>query len=204
MLRYVSYLFLLLGSACVSVEQASYRVIQTMDGVEIRDYPPQLVAQVVVTEPFDKAGNEGFRLLADFIFGNNTKKQSIQMTSPVAQKKLTSEKIKMTAPVEMQAIETSYQIRFYMPATYTKETLPVPIDSRVQILEHPGGVYAARSYSGSWSQSRYQQEATRLHHVLENSSYKASGSVVFARYNSPWTLWFLRRNEVLVKVIPRQ
>ena len=203
MLKYLSCLIFCLGSACVSVEQAKYRVIEKIDGVEIREYPPQLVAQVVVAEPFDKAGSAGFRLLAGFIFGNNKTKQSIEMTSPVLQKNLTSEKIKMTAPVEMQAVEASYYIRFYMPAIYTKESLPVPNDSRVQIIEHPGGLYAAKSYSGSWSQARYQQEETNLNQVLESSSYRASGSTVFARYNSPWTLWFLRRNEVIVKVIPR-
>jgi hypothetical protein len=89
-----------------------------------------------------------------------------------------------------------------MPSGYSLETLPRPTDSRVRLRRIDGRLMAARTYSGTWSEDRYRENETELLRVVKAAGLQPLGVPVFARYNSPFTLWFLRRNEVLVEVAP--
>jgi effector-binding domain-containing protein len=185
----------------MAIEEPAFSVESKTDVYEIRKYDPYLVAEVKVQGSFAEAGNKGFRPLADFIFGNNTSSAKIDMTSPVSQKPQ-SEKIEMTAPVNLTNEGGAFVVQFAMPKKYTLETLPKPNDPRVQIREIAAKRVAVLSYSGSWSEERYQKKLALLLSSLEKDGHKVIGDASFARYNPPWQLWFLRRNEIWVEVTP--
>ena len=191
-----------MGASAMAYEEPQYRVIKQIGQLEVRDYAPYLVAETRVALPFDQAGNEAFNILAGYIFGKNKSQQKMEMTAPVIQAPA-SEKIEMTAPVLQTpagGAEESYVFSFVMPARFTRETLPVPLDSRVNIREIPARTMAALTYSGTWSQSRYEKHEAALLAAVREAGLQALGKPEFARYNSPFTPWFLRRNEVMVEI----
>ena len=123
------------GPIMSDVEQAKYTVIQSSGNIEQRDYDQLIVAETEVSGDRKEAINSGFRTIADYIFGNNIATQKIAMTAPVIQQN--NEKVSMTAPVIQQSNNGKWQVRFVMPATYTLESLPVPVNKSVKIRTIP-------------------------------------------------------------------
>lgn len=189
---------LITGDA-MAIERAKYTVVEREGNFELRQYEPHLVAETIKEGDFDEVGNEGFRRLFDYISGKNRKQQSISMTAPVSQE-ADSEKISMTAPVNQVRVGGKYRITFLMPAKYTMETLPEPLDTRVELKEVPGQLIAALRYSGTWSRDRYEKKRVRLQALMRQKGLEPAGEAIFARYNPPFMPWFLRRNEVLIPV----
>jgi hypothetical protein len=183
----------------MAIEEPEYKSLEQAGDFELRHYKPHIVAETMVDGAFSDVGNEGFRRLADYIFGNNRKKASIDMTAPVSQAP-SSEKIAMTAPVNQTVLNDKWRVTFTMPAKYTMETLPEPLDPRVVLKREPGRLMAAIRYSGTWSQKRYEMHEKRLRSLILERGLEPVGDPIFARYNPPFTLWFLRRNEVLIPV----
>ena len=201
----VAWAFLLATAICLGVgdamaiEEPEYETLEQAGDFELRQYEPHIVAETMVDGAFSDVGSEGFRRLADYIFGNNRKKASIAMTAPVSQAP-GSEKIAMTAPVNQAMLDDKWRVTFTMPAKYTMETLPEPLDPRVVLRQEPGRLTAAVRYSGTWSQERYEMNEKRLRSLIMERGLEPVGDPIFARYNPPFTLWFLRRNEVLIPV----
>jgi len=191
--------FSLGAGQAMAIEEPGYTVIEQVDNFELRMYEPKIVAETLVEGDFSEVGNEGFRRLAGYIFGDNRKQQDIDMTAPVSQQS-DSEKIAMTAPVSQETLDGKWRITFTMPAEYTMETLPMPLDDRVILKQEPAQLMAAIRYSGTWSRERYQEKEASLRAFMDAQGLRAVGEPVFARYNAPFTLWFLRRNEVLIPV----
>jgi hypothetical protein len=183
----------------MALEEARYAVLEREGDFELRQYEPQIIAETLVEGDFQEVGNEGFRRLYDYISGKNRRQQAIPMTAPVAQEGA-SEKISMTAPVNQEQVGGKWRITFLMPSQYTMETLPEPLDARVQLTKVPGKLKAALSYSGTWSRGRYEDKEKRLKELIRERGLKIVGEPVFARYNPPFMPWFLRRNEVLIPV----
>jgi hypothetical protein len=183
----------------MATEEAKYTVIERDGDYELRQYEPHIVAGTLVEGDFETVGKEGFRRLYDYISGNNRKRQSIAMTAPVSQE-ASNEKIPMTAPVNQERIGAKWSITFLMPAQYTMETLPAPLDTRVVLKEEPARLMAAIKYSGTWSKKRYEKRKAELLRLIEKRSLRPGGEPIFARYNPPFMPWFLRRNEVLIPV----
>ena len=183
-------------------EEPVYRVVKTTEQIEVREYAPYLIAETRVAAPFDEAGNAAFKILAGYIFGNNRSQQKMEMTAPVSQTPA-SEKMEMTAPVAQTPAagnEEAYVFSFVMPSRYTRATLPEPLDQRVSIREIPARTMAVLTYSGTWSQSRYQEHEAELMAAVREAGLTPAGKPVFARYNSPFALWFMRRNEIMIEV----
>jgi hypothetical protein len=195
-----SFLFLLIGGSAMAIEEPSYTIEKKFDDFEIRAYGPTLVAETKVESDFDEAGNRAFRVLADYIFGNNRGEVKIGMTAPVSQQKSQGEKIEMTAPVTQSKQGGVYVIQFMMPAKFTRQTLPEPNDPRVLIREIPARSIAVYTYSGSWSESRYKEKRALFEEALRKQGLKTKGEAIWARFNSPFSLWFLRRNEIWFEV----
>ena len=192
--------FITVGEKCaVAIEEASYTVIEQNGDFDLRQYAPHIVAETTVEGAFDKVGSEGFRRLAGYINGENRTKQSIAMTTPVSQE-AQSEKIAMTAPVGQEKSGDRWRITFVMPSEYALDTLPEPIDSRIETKQEPGRLMAAVRYSGTWSRKGYEENKERLLAWIEEQGFKQTGDPVWARYDPPFMPWFLRRNEVLVPV----
>lgn len=189
----------------MAIETLAYTVVERFDDIEIRQYDGYVVAETEVDGDRRAATNEGFRRLAGYIFGSNHGDRKIAMTAPVLQAE--GRKIAMTAPVLQQAAgsgaatETGpWLIQFTMPAAYTLDSLPEPIDARVHLRAEPPRRVAAYRYSGGWSTGRYEQKLAQLTDALVRRGLVAVGTPVWARYNPPITPWFLRRNEILVPV----
>lgn len=191
--------FLMGSCAVLGVEKVQYDVIEKNDAIEIRQYEPYLVAETLVDADFNDAGNVAFRLLFDYISGANRTQESIAMTAPVTQQPK-SEKIAMTAPVTQQAAEGSYAVSFVMPAKYTLDTLPQPTDPAVIVRQVPGYRAAVIRYSGGWSQKNYQAKKAALEAFIKDNNLTVAGEPIWARYDPPFQLWFLRRNEVIIPV----
>ena len=192
--------FITIGEkSAVAIEEVPYTVIEQNGAFELRQYPPHIVAETTVEGAFDQVGNEGFRRLADYINGENRSKQSIAMTAPVSQE-AQPEKIAMTAPVSQEKSGDRWRITFVMPAKYALDTLPEPVDSRIEIKQEPGRLIAAVRYSGTWSHKRYEENKERLLTWIVERGFKQTAEPVWARYDPPFMPWFLRRNEILIPV----
>lgn len=185
------------------IEIPDYEVLSTHDGFEVRHYAPRLVAEVEVEGSERDATNTGFRVLANYIFGNNTTQGEIAMTAPV-DRRAASETIEMTAPVDRRAAgEERWIITFTMPSKYTMETLPRPNDDRVEIRELPPTRYAVMRFSGSPSEKKVERRMEWLAAAVQSAGLPSAGKPpVYARYDPPWRLPFLRRNEISIELAP--
>jgi effector-binding domain-containing protein len=143
--------------------------------------------------------SEGFRLLADYIFGNNTLNQNISMTAPVEQK--AGQKIAMTAPVQQQQDSNSWIISFVMPKKFTLKTIPKPNNESVKINEVPAQRFIAIRFSGTNSDENIKQNESALFNYIAQNKVNVTGKPKYAFYNPPWTLPFMRRNEILVQIL---
>ena len=195
-------LFLALPAISMALEEPDYRVVSQFGEFELRHYPAYIVAEVDVQGDFDDAGNQAFRILAGYIFGDNSAAEKMAMTAPVASSRETSgEKMAMTAPVTTTGDQDRTTFAFVMEKKYTLESLPVPNDDRVRIRVMPERTMAVRRYSGRWTEDKYRQNQATLRAALEAEGIQTIGDPVLARYNSPFSLPFLRRNEVMIEVL---
>ena len=185
-------------------ETPKYQVTDHVGAAEIRAYGPRVAAETIVRDGEVAARSDGFRRLAGYIFGGNGARQSIAMTAPVAQGAGgpgAGQSIAMTAPVtQTEAPDGAWVIQFFMPATYTLETLPKPNDERVRLVDVPGQAYAVLRFTGSTGAPAVATQGAALLRAVGGSPWRATGPVVAWFYDPPWTLPFLRRNEVAVPV----
>lgn len=189
-----------LGSAAMAVETPAFSSVSRDGDFELRDYPALIVAEVTVDGDQKEASSKGFRLLAGYIFGANKKRESMAMTAPVAQQPV-SEKISMTAPVTQTPIFTdTWVVRFTMPARWSMQTLPVPDDSRVTLSRTEPARFAVLQFSGLAQPDDVELKSSELLALVKAHDLRAVGHVSLAQYNPPWTLWFMRRNEVMIEV----
>lgn len=196
----VIFIFLVLlslsGTIMSQVSEPKFKVVASHGNIEIREYDPILVAQVKVGGERKNAISEGFKILADYIFGNNVSRQKINMTAPVTQQE--GEKIAMTAPVIQQESKDGgyWHIRFVMPFEY----LPRPNNSQIELLAVLAKCYAVIRFSGLASQDSLQKHLERLRKYVKVEKIHPTGDPIFAFYNPPWTMPFLRRNEIMIEV----
>ncbi len=184
MKRLLAMLTLVLSPAAMAadIEEPQWELIDKLDAVELRLYQPSIQA---VTELRSSAGTSaGFRRLAGYIFGGNEQAQSIAMTAPV------QETLDKGAPV----------MAFTLPAEYALDELPVPNDARVSIVEVPERTVAAVRFSGWATGSKVARMQKKLLATLRSHGIQAVGIPVLNQYNPPWTVPFLRRNEVSVEI----
>lgn len=182
-----------------AIEEAPYTVVKKDGRFEIRDYASHILAETVVEGTLEEAGDKAFNRLFRYISGENRSRANVAMTAPVSQESM-GEKIKMTAPVGQQRAQEKWAVSFMMPASYTLATLPVPVDPQVTLRQVPSRRMAAVRYSGFWSEKNYLRYKKALESWIHEKGLTIVGDPVWARYNPPFTPWFLRRNEVLIPV----
>ncbi len=186
------------GPIVSDVEQAKYDVVESHGSIEIRDYAPMIVAEAQVSGERKEAINQGFRIIADYIFGNNISAQKVAMTAPVIQQP--SEKIAMTAPVIQEGVENSWKVRFVMPASYAMDTLPKPNNDEVKLEQIPAKRFAVIRFSGIADEDNLKTQTDTLKDFIKEKNLKAISQPTYAFFNPPWTLPFLRRNEVMLEI----
>jgi hypothetical protein len=191
-----------LAEPSMAIEKPQYRVVQELQGIEVREYAPYVVAEIEVPGSREEAGNAGFRRLAAYIFGKNRGEKKIAMTAPVVQQD--GARIAMTAPVSQQERldegPSTWVIQFMMPSEYARDTLPEPLDPAIRFREVPARRVVALRYSGRWSEERYLEKLAELRAALGREGLRAVGEPVWARYDSPFMPWFLRTNEILIEI----
>ncbi|MEM8594608.1 MAG: heme-binding protein [Pseudomonadota bacterium] len=181
-----------------AIEEAKYAVVQQDDVFELRQYEPNVVAQTRVDSTFEKSGSIAFKRLFAYISGANQVKQKIAMTAPVQQR---TANIAMTAPVsQQQSDDGQWFISFILPSKYTLESAPKPTSKLVALKRNPKRLMAVIRYSGRWRKSSYTAHKQTLDAWIVQQGLIPVGKAEWARYNAPFTPWFLRRNEVLIPV----
>lgn len=185
----------------MTVEELPYAILLKAGDFEIRQYAPHIVAETDVSGSFGRVGYVAFRRLAGYIFGKNRRRDTVAMTAPVLQEQA-SQQIAMTAPVIQEGAGKAWTVAFVMPADHSMATLPEPLDATVRLHQREGRLMAALQYSGTWSRRRFAQKRRTLERLIHDHGYVADGGAIFARYDPPMTLWFRRRNEVLLPVTP--
>lgn len=200
MKSYPFIIMILLGAqTALATEEAAYRVVRQDGAIEIRVYESHLLAEVLVGGTLEEAGSGAFRILFNYISGDNTSQQKIAMTAPVSQAK-EGEKIAMTAPVSQEKAGEKWRVGFMMPAALTLQTIPEPNDPRVTIRQKPAHRMVAIRYRGTWSEKNYRTHLQELETWMKDQEIAAAGEPVWARYNPPFMPWFMRRNEILIPV----
>jgi hypothetical protein len=182
-----------------AIEEPKFEVLRQLDGVELRQYAPYVVAEVVLDATADEAGNRAFPILAGYIFGKNKGERKMAMTAPVTQAAMPV-KMEMTAPVTQAAAPGGVRVQFVLPAGVTLDTAPEPLDPRVKLRLVPASQWAAIRYSGTWSQANFDEHLAKLRAALAAAGLATQGEPVWARYNGPLTPWFMRRNEIWLAV----
>jgi len=180
------------------VEQAEYSVLKKCRGYEVRKYPAHIVAETTVVGEYREALNQGFRIIAGYIFGDNASRTSVAMTAPVTEAR--SESIAMTAPVASELMSGSRKISFVMPKRYTLATLPKPNDARVKLVSVPAENMAALRFSWSRSAARVEAKKAELLRRLALDKVEVAGAPSYAGYNAPWTPPWMTRHEILVPI----
>lgn len=188
------------GSAMV-IEAPRYILESQTAHYDLRACEAMLVAETRIEGGFDEAGRRGFRILADYISGHN-QSRTRAAKKPFNAQQAPPEKLAMTAPVNLVQSPWGFLVQFAMPAGFTLATLPRPNDDRVQLRELPARRIAVTRYSGSWSEARFHAHRRALLAALKEDGLRTIGEPVFARFNSPFQLWFLRRNEIWIEVAP--
>ena len=209
---------LLISGAAMATEEPNYTVLSKTENFELRRYESQLVAQTWVSGDQDAASRAGFKILADYIFGNNTassgESSKISMTAPVAMQfeakqsatkknsSNASQKIAMTAPVsikqEQQQNDGKWRVQFTMPSKYTMQTLPKPNNPDITIIEVPPQTYGVIKFSGLAGSEKVAVKTVELQSWMQTQKLTLTGTPELARYNPPWTLPFMRRNEIMI------
>ena len=200
----LSFITLLLSAGkAMATEEPKYSLIEKDGAFEVRAYDSKLIAEVLLDAEMSDATSAGFRLLADYIFGNNTapsgKSEKISMTAPVTVENR-SEKIAMTAPVAIQSEQKGWRVWFVMPSHFSLATLPKPNNPLVVIKPIAAKRYAVVRFSGWVDDEKMQAKVKELSAWLAVKKLTSKGQPELARYNPPWTLPFLRRNEVMLEI----
>ncbi len=192
---------ILLPTMSHAIEEPKFEIVRSVDAVEIRQYAAYVVAEVEVAGTADKASNDGFRILAGYIFGKNRSQSKLAMTAPVTQEAV-SVKLPMTAPVTRTEAPGGFRVQFVLPRDVNLATAPVPLDSRISLREVPPTRVAALRFSGLWTESNYRKHLDQLQATLRRAGLAWVGEPVYSRYNAPWTPWFMRRNEIWLRLGP--
>ena len=184
----------MIGPIMSNVEVPAYKILKKEQNIEIRQYPPLIIAEVKTAGSRQASISDGFRILADFIFGNNEGEKQLSMNGPITQQE--GIKIAMTAPVQQEKTDAEWAISFIMPSKFSIDTIPNPINDRIKIIQIPSKRYAVITFSGRSTEANLTKHTNKLEIYMNESSYSKVGNAKYAFYNPPWTLPFLRRNEV--------
>ena len=176
-----------------------HEVLRSEGKIELRQYQPQLIAETFVQKDYDQAGSAGFRRLAGYIFGGNRAKEQISMTAPVLQE-AQSRSIAMTAPVLQEETADGWWMAFILPVEITLANAPEPTNPAAKLRELPAKRQVSLQYSGRNSPGEMQRQAKELSAWIDQQGLRPLTDPKMASYDPPWTLWFLRRNEVQVEV----
>ncbi len=186
-----------------TAEEAGYKVLSEEGQIQLREYEQLVIVETNVDADYEEAGNIAFKRLFGYISGGNESKTKIAMTAPVMAKEdeaTEAEKIDMTTPVLAERRAKGWRYAFVLPADYTFESAPVPSNPQVMLSVMPKRKVAVNRYSGSWSEKVLRQKTQELADWMHEKGLEPASKPRSARYDPPWTISFLRRNEVMIDI----
>lgn len=180
-----------------SVERVPYEVVDRFDGVELRRYP-----RTVLVETTARDQTAAFRRLYRYLAGANAASEEVAMTAPVATRPAAAAgtELPMTSPVRTREEGRGVTMAFYLPAEYGPGDAPVPTDPEVRLVVEPGRTLAVRGFSWWATEGRVEDQRRALLSALADRGIEPQGDPALLQYDPPWTLPFLRTNEVVVPV----
>ena len=178
-----------------AIEEPDYTVVRRLADIEVRQYAAYPVAEVVVPGPADAAGGQAFPILAGYISGKNQGERKLAMTAPVIQAAVAADVVQ-TAP----AAAGGFVVQFVLPKGTMTASAPEPVDPRIRIREVPPEAFAVIRYSGFWSEANYREHLAKLEEALRAADLAWTGEPVYSRYDAPFVPWFMRRNEIWLRV----
>lgn len=201
----VALLISVFPGIAMATEEPKFDVVSKDGDIELRQYAPMVVAETFVDGSQDDASSRGFRVIAGYIFGDNKRAgqsaEKIAMTAPVTiEKQDTSQKIAMTAPVTLEQQGNRWRVHFVMPSQYKLVDLPKPNNAAVTLREISGRKVVALRFSGFAGEDKVAAKTAELRDWIVARGMTATGAAQLARYDPPWTLPFMRRNEILTEV----
>jgi SOUL heme-binding protein len=165
-------------------EEPSYEILKKENDIEVRRYEKTLLAQISIDLAHDEAIKQGFQKLADYIFGGNSTKEKMSMTSPVFHEKK----------------DNAWLISFLIPSKYTLSDVPMPNDPAIRLVEKRAKTVVALQYSGDNDEDKMRQAALELETWVQKNNEKPTSGYYWAQYDPPFTISSMKRNEVLVKL----
>ena len=183
----ISSLFLASCSLFLSFEEPKMQIIkENLDkNIAVRAYDPAVIMSVEMPKSDDDNMTDGFMILLDYISGENAD----------------GKKIAMTAPVLREFKENSQIISFFAPKGFTSETLPKPNNDKIIISKWtPENPFATITFSGRWTQENFSEQHVILKDYIQKNKLHSENTTYYAYYNDPMTLWFLRKNEILIQI----
>lgn len=186
----------------MAIEEPNYQLIDKQDDFELRAYSAMVIAETTASGDIDDASSNGFRAVADFIFGNNSTKsgdsEEISMTAPVTISPGSAAST-LHSEASQKSQQSAWNIHFVMPRNYSMETLPSPNNEAVRLIEVAPHNMAVLRFSGLTGESKVAEKTQLLVDWMASRNLTPVGEAKLARYNPPWTLPFWRRNEVMIE-----
>ena len=185
-------IFYLWANISIAYEEASYRILAANQIYEIREYDDRLAVQTSQ----ENGQNRAFRKLFKYISGSNISSTKIEMTIPVTQ----SIKIDMTTPITQKFQDGKIIMRFFLPRKFQLETAPQPLSEDLSIAVVKGGKYAVMKYSGRSTVKNFEKHSNLLLEALSINKITTLDDPIKATFNGPLTPFFVRRNEVMIRI----
>ena len=187
----IAFITIFYTNISMALEEPTYSIVKSNENYEIRKYSDRLAVEVEFSSE-----SSGFRYLFNYISGENTTSEKVNMTVPVTQ----SAKIDMTAPVTQSNKDGKMLMQFFLPSKFTIDTAPTPTNKRVKLVIIEGGYYAIKRYSGRTSNTNYKKHLEKLKENLISDNIETLDDGIKAIFNGPFTLPIMRRNEVMMKI----
>jgi hypothetical protein len=180
----VAVVAVLLTAGCAAMragyKSAPYQVARRDGHFELRNYPALVLAETSL-----RGSDDSFMRLFRFIGGKNAAKQ----------------KIAMTTPVFMADEATNATMAFVMPKNMSAGQTPKPDDPNVSVREIGGGQFAVLRFSGGRNAKNEAAALAKLNSRIARENLKTEGGPIYGYFDPPWTPTFLRRNEVMLRVV---
>ena len=165
------------------IESPKYTLLKVYDEFELRQYGSMIVAQTVVkSKSYESSSSNGFRTVANYIFGGNDEKKKIAMTSPV-----------------IMDMGDETKMSFVMPKEHSMASLPEPNSDQIEILRVSPKKYAVLTFPGYANNKKIAKYSKKLRASVKSEGIETVGNIQFMGYNAPWQV-IGRKNEVAIEV----
>jgi hypothetical protein len=164
-------------------DEPRYTIVLQEGPYELRSYAPFYTACVAENHLH---GTSGFRTLFSYISGENERQ----------------EKMAMTIPVINDGLDSTMTMEFVLPLDYTEDSIPKPVHSNMTIKAYPEHYAVVVRFSGSAMKQDLNDLASKLKAWSIQQGFNIISERRLARYNSPFSVPFLRHNELIYTVKP--